>query len=454
MTQGLTKKGKIWSLEQDQEIALKQTWAALLQFYGYDAGLTLSDIDKSSNFTSSKESSSKYTVPERGDISAIDKIIASVPAPAEETKAVFGYHFEKAKYIPFNFHTMKNDENANAIAMAALKDAEKNPHLAKLSPTDIHNALIFFARNDLLDNGLLRYVRARKFHHSEALKMVTKSLDWRFNSHRVDKWFLEGDLPIVTEKKKEMLHAFQINQAYLRGHDKRGCPIVVIDVQKHLRSNCPDDDFERLICLIIEWTRMDLKEYLAGTDGASILFDMSGFSMKNADLHAVKFLATSFEANYPECLSHIWIHKAPWVFNAVWRIIKPWLDPVVASKITFTSKINDLENYIDNQDIPMRLGGADDFKMEYIEPTPENTKTLPHDDTYNKLLKQRETLVCQFFDATKRWVAAKTPEESRKYLDEKINLSMGISENYLLLDPYIRKKGIFDRNKQLDIFGI
>ena len=68
----------------------------------------------------------------------------------------------------------------------------------------------------------------------------------------------------------------------------------------------------------------------------------------------MKFMIKCFEANYPESLGVVLIHKAPWIFSGeyspkivnqicllthflgIWNVIKGWLDPVVADKIHFT----------------------------------------------------------------------------------------------------------------------
>lgn len=49
-------------------------------------------------------------------------------------------------------------------------------------------------------------------------------------------------------------------------------------------------------------------------DKACLLFDMTGFSLRNVDFHMVKFLAEVFEARYPETLGLTLIHKAPFAF--------------------------------------------------------------------------------------------------------------------------------------------
>lgn len=46
---------------------------------------------------------------------------------------------------------------------------------------------------------------------------------------------------------------------------------------------------------------------------------MTGFSMANMDYTPVKFMVKCFEANYPECLGAVLVHKAPWIFQGTSR---------------------------------------------------------------------------------------------------------------------------------------
>ena len=70
---------------------------------------------------------------------------------------------------------------------------------------------------------------------------------------------------------------------------------------------------------------------------------MTHFTMANMDYTPVKFMIKIFEANYPESLGTVLVHKSPWLFQGIWKIIKGWLDPVVAAKVHFTSSVEDLE---------------------------------------------------------------------------------------------------------------
>lgn len=436
MTTGRVKQDRIWSIDGEHEIVLKQTWAIVLKNFGYDLdNLSYADIEKNLNFVSSK---SKHALPTVSSKSILDDL----PPPTERTVKVFRHLNGKANHLLGEY-----DESVKPISK------EVWLHYNKFNPAHLHQAFFNMLRNDSPDNSLLRFVRARKFKLHQILEMAAKCLEWKATSHNVDKWVLEGDVAFV-KKTPKLIEAYKKEKAYLRGIDLEGGSVCVVRVKKHFGLDCPEKDFEIFICQIIESVRLTLKDYEIGSDGANILFDMSGFSMKNADLSAIKFLAKQFEANYPESLSSIWIHKAPWIFNAVWKIIKGWLDPVVASKIHFTKNTKDLEKFLDKKNIPKDLGGEDAYEPTYIEPTAENTATRPLDAEYEKLVAERERLLLVFFETTIAWINAKTPEESTKLLNAKIQLGAECGKNYIALDPYIRKRGPFDRDGNLGKMGI
>ena len=65
---------------------------------------------------------------------------------------------------------------------------------------------------------------------------------------------------------------------------------------------------------------------------------------------------------YPETLGKCLVHKAPMVFNAIWAILKPLLDPVVRNKIDFTKSEADLKKYIPGDHLPKGMGGDEDWE--------------------------------------------------------------------------------------------
>lgn len=142
-----------------------------------------------------------------------------------------------------------------------------------------------------------------------------------------------------------------------------------------------------------------MRDYQDGVDTGSILFDITGFTLKNADLATIKFPVTALEANYPECLGRIWIHNAPWVFNTVWKLIKGWLDLVIAGKIRFTNSVKDFLKFVEIEHIPSNLGGKDNFEMKFIPPTHEANDTLPKIVQYESLINERDEI-----ESTTKWI--------------------------------------------------
>lgn len=59
------------------------------------------------------------------------------------------------------------------------------------------------------------------------------------------------------------------------------------------------------------------------------------------------FIVKCLEAYYPESLNVMLIHNPPWVFQGIWKLLGPMLDPVVRNKIEMTKSTDDLAVHID-----------------------------------------------------------------------------------------------------------
>jgi len=64
--------------------------------------------------------------------------------------------------------------------------------------------------------------------------------------------------------------------------------------------------------------------------------------------------------NYPECMGKFYIINAPYLFSAVWAVIRPWLDEVTANKIQFMSTGHKevLLSQIPAENLPVEFGGT------------------------------------------------------------------------------------------------
>lgn len=528
------KPGRIQSLSSEQEIVLKQSWAALLKYWGYDVDISPQDIHSKNAFvpssvtqllktstTNISETSVKQLNKKKSFFSRKGPEVESpisvrrkkqiknghletygkCESVSESTRHIFLEHYKEGLHhqeddfeedveddgsdssdtesiqtfysassslATFTFYEelkvkanisektkLKAEENMSTQSASSGYKVKNHkdifPFMRQYDPKTLHNSMMAFSRNDLMDNLLLRYIRARKYLLPDAIKMFTNSLDWKVNGYKVNELLLEGDAPShVNGVNKGFVKNFSVGKSLIRGHDKNKNPLFLFQSRKHFAHDSPLPETERFALLIIEWCRLFLREVNESVDTCSVVFDLTGFSMKNGDNAPVKFLTAISEAHYPECLGIIIVHNAPWIFSTVWNIIKNWLDPGIASKIHFTKGFDELNKLVDAEYIPSYLGGKDDSGNAYDNPTEEHTRPPKAKDAkYRQLRKEREELHMKFIETTIKWVESTNSDVSSKYLRDKIYLSYELSDNYIALDPYIRNPGIYDRNGTL-----
>jgi len=127
----------------------------------------------------------------------------------------------------------------------------------------------------------------------------------------------------------------------------------------------------------------------------------------------------------------------------IWKIIKGWLDPVVASKVHFTKNVEELEAFVERSHIPKELGGADPWTYHYVEPISGENKLMSDDATRQQLLDERALLVERFEKTTQQWIHDSSPRETLQ--QKRSELTERLRGGYWELDPYLRAKSLYDR---------
>jgi hypothetical protein len=134
--------------------------------------------------------------------------------------------------------------------------------------------------------------------------------------------------------------------------------------------------------------------------------------------------------------------------KGVWKIIRGLLDPVVAAKVDFTRNIEDLEKYIPRENIIASLGGADNWRYEYREPSEDEDATIAHADVREKIMAERREIADRFLSATHDWIKhLDAGEREEAVIQEQLrrNGTEGLWANYWKLDPYVRSRTNLDR---------
>ncbi|KAJ4387937.1 phosphatidylinositol transfer protein csr1 [Gnomoniopsis smithogilvyi] len=322
--------------------------------------------------------------------------------------------------------------------------------LANTSPEIIRATIWSMVKHDHPDALVLRFLRARKWDVNKALVMLVSTMNWRATEMHVDDEIMKNGEAAMVEltnsddpKKKQLGEDFmaqiRMGKSFLHGLDNKGRPICVVRVRCHHQGEQCEESLERYTVYLIETARMVLRPPV---DTATVLFDMTGFSMANMDYTPLKFMIKCFEANYPESLGSVLVHKSPWLFQGIWKVIRGWLDPVVASKVHFTNNIKDLEDFISASRVPKELDGDEDFEYKYVEPVPGENDKMNDTTTRDGLLAAREQLYQDYEEATAQWI--RNPEDAA-IKAQRDSIAAKLRVDYWQLDEYVRARALVDR---------
>ncbi|KAF2641371.1 CRAL/TRIO domain-containing protein [Massarina eburnea CBS 473.64] len=326
--------------------------------------------------------------------------------------------------------------------------------IANISPEDLRTAFWGMVKHDHPDALLLRFLRARKWDVEKALVMMISTMHWRLEEMHVDDDIIKnGEEAALKESKSsdpkikkeadDFLAQIRMGKSFLHGLDADGRPLCVVRARLHRAGEQSEASLERFTVYLIETARMLLRPPV---DTATIIFDMTDFSMANMDYTPVKFMIKCFEANYPESLGTVLVYKAPWIFNTIWNIIRGWLDPVVAGKVHFAKNVDELEKYVPKSQIITDLGGDEKWSYEYVEPKAGEDAVLADEEKKSVLKGERDELVKRYEGSVLEWV---NEGEKSKSLDERRKERDAVAEelraNYWKLDPFVRARSLWDR---------
>ncbi|KZS17843.1 putative SEC14 protein 2 [Daphnia magna] len=188
------------------------------------------------------------------------------------------------------------------------------------------------------DAYLARWLIARDFDLTKAEKMLRNSLEWR-RRYKIDSLREDFKPPDVLRK---------YFSAGFVGQDKLQSPLWITrygksDMKGILRSS-KKKDFVMYVVYLVEtsiWRVMSDPQKYKRSPGAivqtTIIFDLEDLSMqhitnKQAVDAAIKIIQI-YEANYPECLSRVFVINAPKIFSIGYPILKPFIHERTRNKI-------------------------------------------------------------------------------------------------------------------------
>ncbi|KAK7701256.1 phosphatidylinositol transfer protein csr1 [Botryosphaeria dothidea] len=448
--------GRPGNLTAEEEAKLKELWTALAKI----TGIPFDELAGSGESGSSVTNGTEDTTPASS--------IAESDGKGDKKKSKRLHLFKRS-----DKHKDKDGEKTKDSATAAEADLsnlslEDDKHgmnkafqaaLAETTPEELRTYLWSMVKHDDPDALLLRFLRARKWDVQAALIMLISALRWRATEMHVDDDVVRVGEGGAFEKSKssdaaakkegeDFMVQLRLGKSFVHGLDKEGRPMCYVRVRLHKPGEQSEQSLERFTVYLIETARMMLSPPV---DTATLVFDMSNFTLANMDYTPVKFIIKCFEANYPESLGAVLVYKAPWVFQGIWSIIRGWLDPVVASKVHFVKTADELSEFVPRANIPEEMGGEEKWTYSYIEPKDDENALMKDTEAHDKLQAERDDVVRKYEEATAAWVLGRADADVVK--KERGSLAAELKTNYWKMDPYLRARTLYDRNGDLGPTG-
>uniref|UniRef100_A0A670ZPK9 SEC14 like lipid binding 2 n=1 Tax=Pseudonaja textilis TaxID=8673 RepID=A0A670ZPK9_PSETE len=202
------------------------------------------------------------------------------------------------------------------------------------------------------DNYLLKWLRARCFdlQKSEAMirKVRSNSLVC-FSSQVIQKYMSGGTCGFDRE-------GYPVRYEIVGTLDPKGL-LFSVSKQDFLKKKFQDCEFMRDIC------NEQSKRLGKTIDNIIMVYDFEGLGLKHLWKPGVDVyieLLAMFEDNFPECLKHLFVIKAPRLFPIAYNMVKHILSEDTRKKLIILGANwkEDLQKYIDPAEIPMMYGGT------------------------------------------------------------------------------------------------
>ncbi|XP_012942771.1 CRAL-TRIO domain-containing protein C3H8.02 [Aplysia californica] len=168
---------------------------------------------------------------------------------------------------------------------------------------------------------------------------------------KYNKWRREYGVDRLSSEDPDILEEMAVGKVHLlRTRDLKGRPIIHIAARKHIANERDLDKLTKYTIYMLELTCQRIDESVI--DNMCIVFDLKNFCMANMDYQFVKKLIWLLGRYYPERLGICLIVNAPVMFSGCWTIIRPWLNEVTASKVTFVNGEEQLCEYLNPDGLP------------------------------------------------------------------------------------------------------
>ena len=133
--------------------------------------------------------------------------------------------------------------------------------------------------------------------------------------------------------------------------DYKKRPVFYNVIRRHDKNDRSIDELEKFIVGNI---MMGVSRAVPQEEKIVIILDLKGFTMQNMDFEGTKLLIDLLQKRFPENLGNLHILNAPFIFQACWTVIRPWIDKNTVKKVCFVNT-EQLNQYLDVSTLPKEV---------------------------------------------------------------------------------------------------
>lgn len=211
-----------------------------------------------------------------------------------------------------------------------------------------HQTYLQFPGRKIAPEAAIQLMKEHPRIMDKTVEMVKDDLRWR-------KEFGVRDI-----KRSEFpSEYFDREGCYIYNEDVEGRTNVVLRVRR-LRKTKPGEKAlgERFVIYWIEHV------YQRNEKGINIILDCADAGLSNVNMDLVHFAHFIFKQHYPCFLGYFLVYNMPWIFGAVWNVIKRFLPKAAVERIKFVDN-KAIQEYIDENKLPREMGGTDTTPFYY-----------------------------------------------------------------------------------------
>ncbi|KAJ1812741.1 phosphatidylinositol transfer protein csr1 [Coemansia sp. RSA 2598] len=285
-----------------------------------------------------------------------------------------------------------------------------------------------------------RYLRSSGWDVGKALAAIKGVIEWR-STEEVDRVNFEGDVGLGLDEMR-------LGMSRLIGKDRLGYPLMYVRVRRIMPRANEGFAFKRYLVALFDTMQNVNRE----NERATMLYDFTGFCIDNTPLAMLQFMITLGMKPYAEASSVLILLVDNWLFNNLWNLVRPFLDANLGARIIFAKNIEEVKQFIDEDQLPVELGGKNAFAVNYKFPEDGENKKMFDMDGRRAAETNWRSRIAELEKATKEWADTVADATDSDVVDPELASTVcrnaaarSLSSAELELSKFVRSRNLFER---------